>query len=81
MRAAQIKKEKFFELEKLRKKYGLTQGNMAKLLGVCLSSYNHKVNRITPFDFDEQMIIYQELNKRAKKNGDAPITLDQIFLG
>lgn len=76
-----IKKvDKFHKLEYFRKMYGLTQKDMAKLLGVCESSYNHKINRVTPFSHDEMMTIYNELNKRAKKLGDNCITLDDIFL-
>jgi transcriptional regulator with XRE-family HTH domain len=73
------KKNKFLKLEFYRRKYKLSQKDVAGLLGVCLSSFNHKVNRITPFDFDEITIIKNEFNKRAKRNGDDLLTIDEIF--
>lgn len=80
MQAKKKKVKKFFNLESLRRKYGLTQKDMAALLGYCESNYNHKVNRVTPFSNPEMMKIHEELNKRAKRAGDEYLSLDAIFL-
>lgn len=71
---------KLRNLESYRVKYGLTQADMAKLLGVNLSTYNQKVNGRQTFKLDEMVIIHTFLNQRAKKVGDEVITLDKIFL-
>lgn len=80
MQSKQKKLPKFLKLEYYRKKYGLTQNDMARLIGYCESNYNHKVNRITAFSFDDMITIRQELNKRAAKVGDPALSLDEIFL-
>jgi hypothetical protein len=77
----QKKAIKFLKLEYLRKKYGIsTQKDMARLLGQCESSYNHKVTGVTPFSYEDMVTLHKELNKRAKKAGDKELTLDEIFL-
>jgi hypothetical protein len=53
---------------------------MALLLGVCTSAYSHKESGLSPFSFDEIKIIYSAINKKAKKSGDQPLSLDEIFL-
>lgn len=70
----------YLKLEYYRKKYGYKQSDMATLLGLCASSYSHKVNGLSKFSFDEIMLIHNVLNKAAKKAGDNPLTLDEIFL-
>lgn len=72
--------EKLIEVEYYRVKYGLTQKDMADLLGINTSTYNQKVNGRQKFKIDEMMIIHTFFNHKAKKNGDPVITLDQIFL-
>lgn len=71
---------RFYKLEYLRKKYRLTQKDMAKLLGLCESSYNHKVNGVTPWFYDEMITIMNELNKRAERSGSVKLKLDDIFI-
>lgn len=77
----QVKQKKFYKLEYLRRKYNLTQRDMAKLLGLCESSYNHKVNGVAAFSHDDMLTLHSELNKRAKRTGDPYLSLDDIFLG
>lgn len=71
---------KFYKLEYYRSKYGLTQREMADLLGVNLSTYNQKVNRRQKFNVDEMLIIHAFLNAKAHENGEEVITLQEIFL-
>lgn len=73
-------RKKYLKLEYYRKKYGYKQSDMAVLIGKKTSSYSHKVCGLTPFSFDEIKLIYTALNKAAKKAGDNPLTLDEIFL-
>jgi hypothetical protein len=71
---------KFLKLEYLRKKYGIkSQKDMALLINKCLSAYNHKVLGITPWMYDEMIIIHKELNERAKKMGHGAISISEIF--
>lgn len=73
-------RKKYLKLEYYRKKYGYKQSDMAILIGLCTSSYSHKVNGLSKFTFDEIMLLHGVLNKAAKKAGDNPLTLDEIFL-
>lgn len=73
-------RKKYLKLQYLRKKYNLTQEDMAKLLGVCTSSYSHKEVGISGFNFDEVITIHKELNKIAEKQGNPRLTLEEIFL-
>lgn len=70
----------YLKLEYYRKKYGYKQSDMAVLIGKTTSSYSHKVCGLSKFTFDEIMLIHTVLNKAAKKAGDSPLTLDEIFL-
>lgn len=72
--------KKFLKLEYCRKKYGLTQAKLAELIGISECSYSHKETGRTPFSFNEMMAIHKVLNEKAKDNGDAMLTLDEIFL-
>lgn len=74
------KPKKFFKLEYFRKKYGITQKEMASLLGIKQSCYSHKANRTTPITYEEMMIILTVLNKKAAKADDPKLGLDDIFL-
>ena len=74
------KSNRFLKLKYYREMYGYSQIDFADLLRKTVSSYSHKETRRTPFDYNEMILIYQELNRAAKKAGDAPITLDDIFL-
>jgi DNA-binding XRE family transcriptional regulator len=76
----QYKSSKLHKLEYYRVKFGLTQESMADLLGVCLSTYNQKVNGRQSFKIDEMMIIHTFFNQKSNKAGSGTITLDQIFL-
>ena len=73
------KRKKFLKLEFCRKKYGYSQKDMAVLLGLCSSSYSHKETGRVPFTFDEMKAIWEAINKKAKKAGDLPLTVDDIF--
>lgn len=73
------KRKKFLKLEFCRKKYGYAQADMAVLLGVCTSSYSHKETGRVPFTFDEMKVIWEALNKKAKKAGDTYLSVDDIF--
>jgi len=72
--------EKLIKLEYYRVKYGLSQKDMAELLGINTSTYNQKINGRQKFKIDEMIIIHTFLNHKANKNGDPVITLDEIFL-
>lgn len=72
--------KKYLKLQYYRKKYGLKQSDMAVLLGVCKSAYSHKEVGISPFTFDEIKKLHTALNDKAKKAGDAALSLDEIFL-
>lgn len=73
-------KVRFLKLEYLRKKYGIaTQKDMARLLGQCESSYNHKVTGITPFSYVDMQTIHKEINKRVRKCGHNEFTIDELF--
>ena len=74
------KSNRFLKLKYYREMYGYSQKDFADLLRKSISSYSHKETRRTPFDYDEMILIYQEINRAAKKSGDAPLTLDDIFL-
>lgn len=74
------KRDWFLKLKYYRELYGYSQKDFADLLRKSVSSYSHKETRRTPFDYDEMILIYQELNRAAKKAGDNPLTLDEIFL-
>lgn len=74
------KSGKLHKLEYYRVKFGLTQEAMADLLGVCLSTYNQKVNGRQSFKIDEMIIIHTFFNQKSNKEGTGTITLDQIFL-
>lgn len=76
----QVKVKKFLKLEYYRKKYGLTQADMAQLMGITQSNYSHKENKFVPITFDEMCSILKILSKKAIKAGDTELTLDEIFL-
>ncbi|MFV0343948.1 MAG: helix-turn-helix transcriptional regulator [Anaerocolumna sp.] len=76
----QYKPRKLHKLEYYRLKFGLSQEAMADLLGVCLSTYNQKVNGRQSFKIDEMFIIHTFFNQKSSKEGSGIITLDQIFL-
>lgn len=71
---------KLFKTEYFRKKYGITQSEMAGLLGVQQGTYSAKINGRAGIGLDEMLIIHEALNKKAKKKGDEELTLDDIFL-
>lgn len=73
-------KTKLFKVEYYRRKYGITQTEMAGFLGVIQGTYSAKVNGRTGVTLDEMMIIHNFLNKKAKKAGDEYLSLDDIFL-
>lgn len=73
-------KTKLFKVEYYRKKYGITQTEMAGFLGVIQGTYSAKINGRAGIAFDEMMIIHGVLNKKAKKAGDEYLSLDDIFL-
>lgn len=73
------KRETFYKLEFLRKKYGYTQEQFASFLGLKKTSYSHKINGRSPFKFVEMQIIKAAINKKAEKNGDPLLTIDDIF--
>lgn len=58
------------EVEKLRRYNGLTQEDMAKLIGVTLRTYINKEQGVTQFKMQEMFIISRVFNK----------SLDEIFL-
>lgn len=74
------KSNKFLKLKYYREMYGYSQKDFANLLRKTVSSYSHKETRRTPFDYNEMILIYHELNRAAEKAGDDKITLDNIFL-
>lgn len=74
------KMDKLLKLEYLRRKYGYSQEEMAEILGVNKSTYCQKANGRQSFKIDEMMIIMIALNKKAKKNGESVLTLNDIFL-
>ncbi|RDU24764.1 helix-turn-helix transcriptional regulator [Anaerosacchariphilus polymeriproducens] len=73
-------KDKFYKLEYYRNKYGISQQQMAGIIGVKASCYSHKVNKRSSFSLPQMIDILNVLNKEAKKAGDNLITLDEIFL-
>jgi hypothetical protein len=79
-----VKKEKLLKLEYYRKKYGFTQEQFGKLIGLKASAattgYSSRVNRRSPLKFDEMCIITAAINKAAAKAGDPLLTMDEIFL-
>ncbi len=78
------KKEKLLKLEYYRKKYGFTQAQLGKLIGLkptaATTGYSSKINRRSPLRYDEMIIIMAALNKKAEKAGDPLLTMDEIFL-
>jgi transcriptional regulator with XRE-family HTH domain len=78
------KKEKFFKLEYYRKKYGFTQEQLGKLIGIkataASTGYSSRINRRSPLRYEEMVIIMSALNKMAEKKGDPLLTMDEIFL-
>lgn len=79
-----VKKEKLLKLEYYRKKYGFTQEQFGKLIGLKASAastgYSSRINRRSPMRLDEMQIITAALNKSAAKAGDPLLTMDEIFL-
>jgi transcriptional regulator with XRE-family HTH domain len=79
-----LKNDKLLKLEYYRKKYGFTQAQFGKLIGLKASAastgYSSRINRRSPIRLDEMKIITAALNKAAAKAGDPLLTMDEIFL-
>lgn len=75
-----VVKDKFHKLEYYRNKYGLSQEQMAKIIGVTAACYSHKVNKRSTFSLPQMIDIMNVLNKEAKRVGEQPLKLDDIFL-
>lgn len=75
-----MQKRKLFKLEYYRKKYNITQAEMAGLLGVIQGTYSAKINGRAGINLDEMLIVHEILNKEAKRAGDECLSLDEIFL-
>jgi len=73
------KRKKFLEIEYYRKKYLFSQANFALLLGVKENTYSHKEVGLAPMVYEELILIHEAINKAAKSNGDALITMDQLL--
>jgi DNA-binding XRE family transcriptional regulator len=76
----QIKRKHYLKLRYYRSKYGISQKHFSILLGIKENTYSHKEVGFSPFKADELFLIHEAFNKLAKKAGDAPLTLDDIFL-
>jgi hypothetical protein len=78
------KQYKFLKLEYYRKKYGFTQQDFGKLIGLkptaASTGYSSRVNRRSPLRYDEMIILMSVLNKKAEKAGDPLLSMDEIFL-
>ena len=74
------KRKRFLMLAYYRKKYNLTQAELAELINIAGSSYSHKETGRTPFSFDEMAAIHKVLNEKASEADDGRLTLDEIFL-
>lgn len=72
--------KKLLKVEYYRKKYGITQKQMAGFLGVLQGTYSAKINGRAGMSFEEMLIIHEVLNKQAKKVDDTYLSLDDIFL-
>jgi DNA-binding XRE family transcriptional regulator len=62
----QKKSKPNFELKALRAKYRITQRDMAKRLGIAVSSYNQKENGLRDFTLTECKIISEILKHDPK---------------
>lgn len=80
LKMRRIVKDKFHKLEYYRGKYGISQKQMASIIGIGASCYCHKVNKKSTFSLPQMICILEVLNKEAKKAGDDQLTLDDIFL-
>ena len=63
------------KITKLRKKYNITQEQIAKVIGISRVNYNMKENGKRAFKQKEMMKIYQYFNKKDKR-----INMQDIFL-
>lgn len=72
--------KKVYMLELYMKKYGFTQSEMAATINTCVSNFANKLNGKTKFFGDEMVAIRGAINDRAVANGDASLSLDDIFL-
>lgn len=75
-----MKLKRFSMLESYRKKYGITQSNMAEMLETCVSNYANKEKGKTQFFLDEMIKILKYINQEAEKVGDKQLAMEDIFL-
>lgn len=75
-----MNEKKFTFLIELRKSYRISQDKMAEVIGKSRSTYISREKGETDFYRDEMVAICDYINARAKIEGDAPVTLEQIFL-
>ncbi|UDM74021.1 helix-turn-helix transcriptional regulator [Vagococcus fluvialis] len=62
------------KIAKMRKFMGLTQTDVASILGISLQSYYKKENKKTPFNDNEKIAMKNLFKKSFPK-----ITIDEIF--
>lgn len=58
-----MEKKVITTLRELRNKYGLKQKDMAKLIGISVSSYNYKENGLSDFTLSEIKKIIEIFNE------------------
>ena len=63
------------KITELRKKYNITQEQIAKVIGISRVNYNMKENGKRAFKQKEMLKIYQYFNKKDKR-----INMQDIFL-
>lgn len=71
---------KLHNLRYWRTYLGLTQENVAILIGCKKSNYSQKENGNIEIMRNEMLLIQKEFNKKLNRLGGEPLTLDDIFL-
>lgn len=71
---------KYLNLKQLRDRFGLNQTEMARIIGCSVGNYNGKENGRYQWSLSECVAIQEHFNEKITKAGEAPLTLDYIFL-